>query len=281
MTPRACVLLAVLLSGSAVLAWRADPPVTDLRSQAQKEFNAGNFKDAWGLYRKLALDPGDDRRLVAKDFKQVLQCLRVLGREAEVDALRDRVVVVHQNNWRLLQAAADSFHEGSQYGFVIGGQFVRGHHRGGGEYVSAWEPDRARALKLMQQALPLVDNEPEREAVAEFYLDLANTVMTYRSWGESWKLQSLTDLSKLPDYSATSDFGERTVGAPVDADGSPVFYRVPARYDAAKSDGERWRWALAQVGVPSQQPRIAPRWRWQTFSISSSVWRRWPSLDAS
>ena len=129
----------------------------------------------------------------------------------------------------------------------------------GGEFVSAREPDRARALKLLQQALPLVGNEPEHEAVAEFYLDFANTILTAHSGGESWKLQSLTDLSKLPDYSSTSGSGQGTVGAPVDADGNPVFYRAPARYDAAKSDGERWRWALAQVGAssPADKDRAA------------------------
>src|SRR6202035_5037318 len=30
--------------------------------------------------------------------------------------------------------------------------------------------------------------------------------------------------------------------------GNPIFYHVPRTYDAAKSDGERWRWALAQAG---------------------------------
>jgi alpha-2-macroglobulin len=251
MTPRACVLLALLAGGTVFLARGADPPLADLRSQAQKEFKAGNFRDAWRLYRTLALDPRDDRRLVANDLKSAIQCLRRLGREAEVDAFRDRVIEVPQKNWRLLRAAADSFLDGAQYGFIIGGQFVRGNHRGEGEFVDSREPDRARALKLLQQALPLVGNEPERQAVAEFYLDFANTILTDRSGSESWKLQSLTDLSKLPAYSATNDYDGRTVGAPVDADGNAVFYRVPARYDAAKSDGERWRWALAQAGTSS------------------------------
>jgi alpha-2-macroglobulin len=251
MTSRACVLLAVLVSGSVVLAWKADPPLTDLRSQAQKEFKAGNFKDAWGLYQKLALDPQDDRTLVAGDFKQAIQSLRRLGREAEIDAFRDRVVDAHQKNWRLLRAAARSFLDGPQYGFIIGGQFVRGHQHRGGESVIAAEPDRARALKLMQQALPFVGDDPEREAVAAFYLDFANMIMSGRFGRAAWELQSLTDLSKLPDYSATDGYDGTSVGAPVDADGNAVFYRVPAGYDAAKSDGERWRWALAQVGTAS------------------------------
>ncbi len=31
---------------------------------------------------------------------------------------------------------------------------------------------------------------------------------------------------------------------PVDADGNPIFYQVPTSWDAAKNDGERWRWLL-------------------------------------
>ena len=36
-------------------------------------------------------------------------------------------------------------------------------------------------------------------------------------------------------------------GAPVDADGNPVYHHMPKSYEAAKTDGERWRWMLAQV----------------------------------
>ncbi|MBV8309443.1 MAG: alpha-2-macroglobulin, partial [Planctomycetaceae bacterium] len=35
--------------------------------------------------------------------------------------------------------------------------------------------------------------------------------------------------------------------APVEADGTPVYYRVPHDFAQAKNDGERWRWALAQA----------------------------------
>src|SRR5262249_6528710 len=38
-----------------------------------------------------------------------------------------------------------------------------------------------------------------------------------------------------------------TPGAPVDAAGNPVFHHVPKSYETAQTDGERWRWLLAET----------------------------------
>ena len=54
----------------------------------------------------------------------------------------------------------------------------------------------------------------------------------------------------LPDYDENSYgyYGTSThTGAPVEPDGSPVYYRVPEKLARASNDGERWRWALAQA----------------------------------
>jgi hypothetical protein len=48
MTLRVCVLVAVAVSGAALLPRAADSPIADLRSQAEKDFKAGNFRDSWG-----------------------------------------------------------------------------------------------------------------------------------------------------------------------------------------------------------------------------------------
>src|SRR5580704_6448068 len=239
MTLRVCVLVALLAIGAALLPHAADSPVADLSSQAEKEFKAGNFRDAWELYRKLALDPQDDERKVGSDLTAGISCLQRLSREDEVDSFRDAVIGAHQKNWRLLQAAADSFVHGPRFGVLVGGQFLRGPHRGGGESVSSFERDRVRALQLMQQAMPLLKLEPDRNAAGSFYLDWAEQFLDGRQGGEAWKLQVLTDLSKLPEYDAGWAYGYRhfpgsdTGGAPVDGDGNPVFYHLPARYESA------------------------------------------------
>ena len=41
--------------------------------------------------------------------------------------------------------------------------------------------------------------------------------------------------------------GQQEGGAPVEPDGTPVYYRVPESFEKAKNDGQRWRWALAQA----------------------------------
>jgi alpha-2-macroglobulin len=249
MTRRAWLLAAVFVAAIALLVHETRSAPDEPRGRAQKDFQAGNFRDALEQFRKLALDPQDDPGLAPGDLKTAIECLQQLGRQEEVDTFREAVIGVHPKNWRLLQVAAEGLEQGEHYGFLIAGQFVRGPHRGGGESASSLERDHVRALELMQQALPLVKDEPDREAAGAFYLNWAD-FLSRRSTGESWKLQTLTDLSKLPDYEA-GGFGRwrggREVHAPADADGNPVFYHRPPNYESARSDGERWRFALNQA----------------------------------
>ncbi len=258
------ILFAAVLCLAAVARfWAADPSPADARTQADAAFKAGNYRDAWELYRKLALNRDDDPKLVGHDLQRGVATLQRLAREEEVDAFREAVIAAHAGNWRLLRAAADSVAGDQHFGQMIGTEFHRGSQRGGGAYVGSLERDRVRALQLLQQALPLLASEPDHNAVGEFYLDLAAQVP---SGIAAWQLQVLTDLAKLPDYEANGGFrpwrfgrGGGTQGAPVDAAGNPVFYHVPTSWDAAKSDGERWRWALSQAGTisPAQKNQAA------------------------
>jgi uncharacterized protein YfaS (alpha-2-macroglobulin family) len=114
--------------------------------------------------------------------------------------------------------------------------------------------DRVRALQLFRQALPATANEADHADVSQFYSRLANAFML-NGYAEAWTLQDTTDLDKLPDYEEGYygyrgrgfNYGQATRGAPVNEDGTPVFYHVPKSFDAAANDGERWRWALAQA----------------------------------
>ncbi len=60
----------------------------------------------------------------------------------------------------------------------------------------------------------------------------------------------MTPLDALADYDENpyaSWGGQQSGGAPVEPDGTPVYYRVPESFEKAKNDGQRWRWALAQA----------------------------------
>jgi alpha-2-macroglobulin len=246
-----CTLLAVGL----LAADKENAPSG--RESFMKSFRDGNFKVAYDGLRKLALDPKDDPERVSTDLTTAVQCLQNLGRQDEADAFREGVITAHSGNWKLLQAAALSYNNSEHYGFLVAGSFHRGHHRGGGKFVGSAKRDRARALQLMQQAMPLANKSATKLEAADFYKQFADLVLQGGGTYEPWRLQYLTDLTKLPDYDVNENpwrgrfgrgfGGSNGRGAPVDEQGKPVYHRVPKSYEAATSDGERWRWMLTQV----------------------------------
>jgi len=166
---RVRVLPAALVLGvTALWLLAADKPAnqSERRAALLKAEQNGNWKDAYDGLRKLALDPADDPREVGNDLTHAVTCLQQLGRDDEMDDFREAVIDVHKGNWRLLDAAARNYQQGQHYGYIIAGKFSRGWRRGGGRYVNAFQRDRARALQLMQQALPLVKDEKDASAVA-------------------------------------------------------------------------------------------------------------------
>ena len=202
------------------------------------------------------------------DFKQALQCLQRPGPRGRSRRFSRPVVAVHQNNWRLLQAAADSFHRRRTVRFCRSGGSSSAAITAAGANTSArLEPDRVRALQLMQQALPLVDNEPEHEAVAEFYLDLANQFLTYRAWRRGVEAAEPHRSVEAPRLRvATSGFGARgrsVLRSMPTATRSFIRCRRATKRQnrTASAGGGRW----PKRRILSQQPRIAPRWRLADF----------------
>jgi uncharacterized protein YfaS (alpha-2-macroglobulin family) len=246
-----------------LLVMGADTPdesLANLRQKAEKLTRDGNHKEACDRYQKLTLDPEGTPALVGNDLSQAIACLNRLNRTKENDAFREKVINVHSNNWRLLYAAARSYFNEQHYGTIIAGEFQRGPHRGGdGKWVNSFERDRLRALQLMVRAMENGEGGARTEAgqagktdnpeLAEFYLEFARMLMGYSGYGESWRLQYLSDLSQLPDY----DEGYRHYGsgdnraAPVDEGGNPIYHKVPRRWEEATSDGQRWRWMISRA----------------------------------
>ncbi len=243
---RALCVLSVTALVAACLA--AAEGHASNRDSAVRAMRAGNYKDAYESFRMLSLDPKDDPFKVGSDLQSAVQCLQFLGRVDETDDFREQVVAAHRKNWRLLETAAQSYLNTEHFGFIVAGKFSRGYKRGGGNYVNSMQRDRVRALQLLQDALGLTRDEPDKAAVARFHLVFAQALLQGGGGHEPWRLQYLTELTKLPDYDqGYSWYRGTTQGAPVDADGNPVFYRVPGGYEAAANDGERWRWNLAQA----------------------------------
>ncbi|MBT8368653.1 MAG: hypothetical protein KJP23_28500 [Deltaproteobacteria bacterium] len=239
----------------------------NLRNRAQKAYTDGNWQDAFELYRRLSLDPAADPKRVGPDFSQAWQCLRQLGRLDELDGFREAVIEQHATNWRLLLTAARSYSQNSHWGYTIAGEFQRGPHRGGGKYVNAIARDRVRALQLLQKAMAPAESDPQKAEVAQFYMEFARTVQQHRGSAQAWRLQYLTDLTHLPDYEPGygHEYGRRTHYAPVDTQGQPVYHHVPKDFNAAASDGERWRWLLARAVVLHPALQAGVEYTWATF----------------
>jgi uncharacterized protein YfaS (alpha-2-macroglobulin family) len=267
----------VLVAAGAVL-WLGGaekPSAADQRARWTKSYGAGNYKDAYEGFRKLALDPNDDPVQVVEDLKFGVNCLQMLGRLDEIDDFREAVIRAHAKNWRLLDAAAQTYADTAHFGYIVAGKFARGNKRGGGRYVSSMQRDRVRALQLMHQALELTKTETDKAALAQFFIHFANLLVQGGGYYEPWRLQYLTDLPKLPDYEEGYYWGRGDQrGAPVDAAGQPVFYHIPKSYAAAQNDGERWRWMLAQAVefAPDRQSEVDllfANFLWNQFGVQT------------
>jgi uncharacterized protein YfaS (alpha-2-macroglobulin family) len=241
------ILTCLALVAAARLAEQAPGAARPDAAAMDKKYQEGNFKEAYEGFRTLALEAGAARDRVGHYLTMGAASLASLGRIDEIDEFRESVIKVHSQNWRLLLTAAENYLNVEHSGFIIAGKFQRGPHRGGGKVVNSFERDRVRALQLMVQAMPLAAKDSNKADVARFYLTFARNLLSNRGYYEAWRLQYLTDLAILPDYEeGWRHYGEPK-GAPVDENGAPIYHQVPKSWQAAATDGERWRWCLVQA----------------------------------
>ncbi|QDU94449.1 MG2 domain protein [Lignipirellula cremea] len=249
------------------VAAEGDAPLPERREAAQKLMQQGNWNEAFQQLEPIVLDPENAGRPLVQDLQNSISCLNRLGKFSELDGLLESAVEVHGKDWRLLQAAAQHYLNGQHQGFLISGEFVRGPHRGGGKPMQSLERDRVRSLQLFQQAVPLTRDEEIKDDVSDFYLALANALLYNRGYSEAWRLQYLTDLAELPDYEEGYQTYRNYQGAPVDADGKPVFHSAPRSWDVAKTDGERWRFAMEQAVENAPKRMNMVRWELAQFTM--------------
>ena len=230
-----CWLLILSFFAHALAAAPADDATR--RQEAQDQAKKGNWKLAYEIFSQLAKQPTTAPDKVSADLEQALQCLHRLNRVEEVDALLEAAIAGHIANWRLLWTAGRAYqNEQFHWGFRVAGEFVRGPKRGGrGEVINSVARDRLRALQLFQQAMPLSEKDGNGKDRANFLLEFAQTLVSGRGQIESWRLQSLSDLTALPDYEDGQGWyrGQQSNGAPVDAAGNPILHEVPKSWEAA------------------------------------------------
>lgn len=248
------------------------------RRAVEDAVSEGNWDDALRLAR-LRLDAGVG---APADLTDAVACLDRLGRVAEFDPLVESTVAAYADDASMLLAAAESYERAPAYGHFVAGEFRRGLQRGGrhqNAIISIGETDRVRRLRLAKAAAELARAD-RRVTVIAIRL-VARAIQNRRTGQYSWRLQQLTDLEA--DRSAPVE-GDPRIGRsnpPVasDADG-PLLYEVPTSWDAAISDGERWRWCLAEVTRldPTQSERSDleyARFLQQQFGVQSLAHSGW------
>ncbi len=230
------------------------------RKKAHTAYKDGNFKEALKIFQQLVHSKNNNPYKICDDFNTAVDCLQHLNRINETDSFIEKSINKHKSNWRLLYNAALRLFSTDHFGYIIAGEFIRGHHRGGGKYVNTFERDRIRALQFMQQAATIIDKNANQSDQSDFLINFARMVMGSDDHTTAWKLQYLSDLSILPDYEEGYGYysGTSSKGAPVTPDNTPVFHQLPMDFSSAKSDGERWRWLIhrAKTVDPNRTNRV-------------------------
>jgi len=268
------VPLAIVCSCAALLTvWigsqanSAQAPAMDVK-QMEKLYQDGNYNEAYQAAEKLFVDPQQDPQELARTIHIPIQSLQRLGRYPEVDAFLQKAVEAQKDEWRVLWAIAAQYRSLSHWGVINDNEFQRGPVRGGGKRVNSIDRDRTRALQLYVEAMNVAKTQDAHKDMANLYQQLAQFFMYYGQGRGAWQLQYLTDISTLPDYEESYNYGGSNQGAPVDEEGNPIYYHVPKSWEDAKNDGERMRWAMEQVTEYDESRAGQIKLQWASFLSS-------------
>ncbi|MBT7171555.1 MAG: hypothetical protein HN909_07285, partial [Phycisphaerales bacterium] len=244
------LVLATVIFSSDMFASKPLAPQNPYKA-AQAAEKKGNYRDAYNLYRKALETKG---AITAQQAEAALgkgvYCLQRLNQYNKMDEFVEAMLKVeHQkDNYYLVNRAAQYYRQVQHYGYIVAGEYHRGSHRGGGRWVYSTERDNMRALQLMERAEKLlVKCDVPVGTQANFYRVFAGYFLK-----QPWQMTALSDTSKLPDYGNGYRGGGR--GYPVNAQGEPIYFFVPKSYQAAKNDGERWRWLLKKSSELRKNP---------------------------
>ncbi|MES2997013.1 MAG: MG2 domain-containing protein [Verrucomicrobiota bacterium] len=250
--------------------------INEFRGQRDKLMKSGMHKEALDFYREKLLAVSDPKS--GEDLEKAVDALRELGAWSEFDALVEKAVETHQENAAVLARTGQEYHEVPHGGTFVAGEFVRD-----AQYQRSWggrrhaapdggEPstnarvnteyrDKVRSLQLLCAALAKAGSD---EYAAHIWDNLANSLRPDDS--NAWLLQTLTPIDTLPEWNEPGPEGE-TEGAPWAGD-KPVLYQIPESWEAAKSDGERLRFAYSEIGRLSAKRKDDAVLFWADFTRS-------------
>lgn len=220
---------------------------SDARLQRARELaHNGDYRDALDVYDDIVLDRDSSSRVVAGSLDEMFSYCFRLGEHRRGEELFAKVADLWQEDWRVLYALVSP----SSIRFAANGSDDSRGASSSGRLL----PFRNRAIRMLLEAERLYDagsapaDSTEKTMV---HSALAMWLMMGREGQCAWQLTALTNLDQ-PGESADDEtpyWMRFRRYAPVDAEGKPLYYRVPASWEGAASDGERWRWTLERMAA--------------------------------
>ncbi len=270
---------------------KSDGDQAKLLVRAEKLLSEGNGAEAMKLLQPLLDSPpqesGATDQQVRKGLELAFLAQQGLGTAGTgLDALLEGVQKAHPQNWRVLTLSASILERSAHQGSVTDGKYQRQNWTG--KRADSTDRDRVQGLVWLRKASTLALQDagaPAAERV-NVLLTEANGLLSGKA---PWELQSLTDLEKLPEVEINEGgrgqmmwpgrgrgpwgYAGDDTGYPVDAAGNPVYFKIPASWDAATSDGERWRYLLKLAA--ETDPASA---HLATFAFASEI-QSWLDVD--
>lgn len=230
----------------------------------QQLSNDGKWKELRTESEKI-LESGADSKRAAEAWNFLVIALERLGEQAAYDPAFEKYVEKKYGKAPLFLANAN-LTPAVSFGYIRDNKFFRGYNRGdGGHHVQTDERDRVQRLRLYAAALSDALALKDKQTRQDFFSKFIRILLTNRdgNQSQSFKLQTKTDLTTLPDYREAGVWSSSR--PPVREDGTPVFYSVPSSWETAKNDGERFRY-LCQV---SENIRLYAEFLSEQFDFSA------------
>ncbi len=252
----ALVLFVGLLS---VVAFALDSATSDEALQkARRLVTDNNFNEAKALFRQVVADSEANEAQVVEALKGLDKCRQAMGTYVELDSDLTLAIETHSESFRVFSEAADQLGSTIHYGVVANQKFTRGYDRGyggrggtAGTGINVSQQDWLQSLKWRLRAIELAnaaDLGAQGSEIGELQLKLAQTILSQRNGQMSWRLTELTDLTREPNYlDLDGDVHSPIRHAPVTAEGTPLLHAIPESWEAAKTDGQRLRWAFTRA----------------------------------
>ena len=228
--------------------------------QAEKLAKDNNHREAANAFKAILERKDVDGRLLAKTLDHAAESLVNLNEPAEAEQVIEAAAKSHAEQWLVLEQAARWIVRLGHHGRWLNNQFIRGGNSG--VYRNAEERDRVRSLQLLlaaRKAMPVDAAKADRGRL------LASLISAWGDGRSSSELLRLTDVMALPDFDEHylwEGHHDEARGYPVDEKGEPVFFAMPASFEAATTDGERLRWALHEWAGVSAGNALVAKYRW-------------------